>query len=424
MNRILLRNALILDMETIEVYKGEVIVDNNIIEYVGPAAKRGGTFTRTINCEGNLLMPGFKNVHTHSAMTFLRSYADDLPLKEWLYDFVFPKEANLQKGDVYHLSKVAYLEYLTSGVTTIFDMYYFPDEIVQSSIDFGMRTVVCGTISKHSGSTKVLEKEYNEYNNKHELISLKLGFHAEYTIDEKMLMELSKLSNKLKEPVFCHISETQNEVEGCKQRHSGLTPPEYLDSLGLFNYGGGGFHCTYFTENDIEIFKNRNCYAVTCPGSNAKLASGMAPVLNIHNKGVNVAIGTDGPASNNSLDMFKEMQLVCYKQKLLHNDPSVMDAEEVLKFATVNGAKMLGLDQTMYLKEGYLADIIMIDLSKPSMQPINNIVKNIVYSGGKDIVKMTMINGRILYYDGKFNLNESLDVIYKNAQEVSERLKK
>ena len=198
-----------------------------------------------------------------------------------------------------------------------------------------------------------------------------------------------------------------------------MTPTVFLDSLGLFDFGGGGYHCCHMSDEDIEIFKKRSLTAVTNPGSNTKLASGIAPVKRFLDEGINVAIGTDGPSSNNCLDMFREMFLVTGLAKLREKDASVVNGMEVLKMATVNGAKAMGLD---VLAEGKEADLIMIDLKQPNMQPINDIPNNLVYSGSKQNVKLTMIHGSILYEDGKFNVGMTPGEIYKAAGAIQKRL--
>ncbi len=421
--RILFEDAQILAMNDKPIVRGDLVIDGNRIVYIGPSGKKHGPFERVIVCDGNVLMPGFKNAHNHSAMTFLRSYADDLSLRDWLYNWVFPIEAKLQPEDVYHLTKVALAEYLTSGITANFDMYYFPKEIARASEDFGMRSIILGTPTSFKESISSLRDNYLSINGKSELVSFRLGFHAEYTSTNEMLTSLSELSHELKAPVFTHISETQNEVNGCIERH-GDTPAVYFEKLGLFDYGGGGFHGVFLTDEDMEIFKRRNLHLVTCPSSNTKLASGIAPIQKFLDYGLNLSIGTDGPASNNCLDFFREMFLVTGLSKLKTMDPTSLDGYQVLKMATVGGSKALGLDQADTLEVGKLADIIMIDLKRPNMQPINNIEKNIVYSGSKENIKMTMINGRILYEDGKFYLNEPIEEIYARAQEVTDRIKK
>ena len=227
--------------------------------------------------------------------------------------------------------------------------------------------------------------------------------------------------HKYKAPLFTHISETRTETDECLERY-GMTPPQFLDSLGLFDYGGGGYHCVYFTEEDMDLFAKKGLHIITNPGSNTKLASGVAPITRFLEKGINVGIGTDGASSNNCLDMFREMFLTTGLAKLKEKDASAVDAEEVLKMATVNGAKAMGLTDCDILAEGKKADIIMIDLHQPNMQPLNNIAKNIVYSGSKQNVKMTMIDGRILYYDGRFLCCDDVEALYAKANEIIARL--
>ena len=421
--RIRFINALILTMEDNRpLFNGEIHVKDGRIVYVGPSLDLDEPFDRIINAEGNLLMPGFKNVHTHSPMTFLRSYADDLPLFEWLHEAVFPLEDKLQPGDQYVLAKVAFAEYLTSGITLCFDMYYSPLETARSAIDVGFRAALVGTVTQYKESVEEMKAAYHTINKMHPLVSYHLGFHAEYTSTPEILKELAKAAHELKAPIWSHISETKQEVEDCIKRH-GVTPAVYIDNLGLYKYGGGGFHGVHFTDADFAVYKKRNLSIVTNPSANTKLASGIAPIKRYLDEGINIGIGTDGPASNNALDFFKEMWLVTGLAKLREMDASVVDAYDVLKMATVNGATLLNMLDARYLSEGSVADIIMIDLHQPNMQPINNIEKNIVYSGSKANVLMTMINGKVLYENGQFFLDEPIEEIYRKAQEITNRLK-
>lgn len=427
-----LYNARILTMEEgRNVFLGEIWVKNERIIYVGEGRDIDEvyrklqiscmTWDREIDCEGNLLMPGFKNAHTHSGMTLLRSYADDLPLGEWLNQQVFPVEARLSEQDIYELTKLAVLEYLTSGITAVFDMYLTPDSIYRAFDEMGMRGVQVGGVNNFSQSPELLEQWYLKLNDKSPLQSFKLGFHAEYTCSKELLMKISEIVHKYEAPVYTHMAETASEVEGCKERY-GMTPMAFLDSLGIFDFGGGGYHCVHVTDEDIAIMKKRGLYAVSNPGSNTKLASGIAPITKFLESGVPVALGTDGPASNNCLDMFREMFLVTGLAKLKENDASAVDALEVLKMATVNGAKAMGLFDADVLAEGKLSDLIMIDLNQPNMQPLNNIAKNIVYSGSKANVKMTMIHGKILYENGTFYTEEKPEEIYKKANDIVNKL--
>lgn len=418
-------NARILAMDKdVAVRQGEVWVEGNRITYVGigPSEKIAPVWEREIDAEGNLIMPGFANAHTHSAMTFLRSYADDLPLQEWLEQQVFPMEAKLTGEDIYELSRLAILEYLTSGITSNFDMYFQPEMIAKASVDCGFRTVMVSSLNNFTSSLEEMEQEYVKYNHYHELIRYHLGFHAEYTTSEELLKGVAALAKKYQAPVFTHNSETFREVEECKERH-GMTPTAYLDSLGMFRYGGGGYHCVYMTDEDIRIFKERGMTAVTNPGSNTKLSSGIAPVSQMLREGVSLAIGTDGPASNNCLDMFREMFLVTGLAKLRERDASAVPAEEVLKMAVSGGASAMGLKDCGSLAEGKLADLIVVDLKQPNMQPVNNIVKNLVYSGSKQNVKLTMVNGRILYENGRFFVGAEPEEIYEKANRIIGRMK-
>ena len=423
-----LYNARILSMEeNRDIFFGEVWVKKDRIVYAGDGTDTDSIYQklqipcmiwdREIDCEGNLLMPGFKDAHTHSGMTLLRSYADDLPLNDWLNQQVFPVEAKLTDEDIYELTKLAVLEYLTSGITAVFDMYLTPYSIYKAFDEMGMRGVQVGGVNNFSQSPELLEEYYLNLNGKSPLQSFMLGFHAEYTCSQELLMKISEIAHKYKAPVFTHLSETKAEVEGCRERY-GMTPVAFLDSLGMFDYGGGGYHCVHVTEEDIAIMKKRGMYAVSNPGSNTKLASGIAPITQFLEEGVPVALGTDGPASNNCLDMFREMFLVTGLAKLKEEDAAAVDAMEVLKMATVNGAHAMGLGEADVIAEGKLADLIMIDLKTPNMQPLNNIAKNIVYSGSKINVKMTMIGGRILYENGSFLIDEKPEDICEKANEI------
>ena len=410
-------NGLVLNKD-FEIESTDVYVDGGKIVKIGESDIKAD---RIYDLNGNLLMPSFKNAHTHSAMTFGRSFADDLPLSSWLNDKIFPLEAKLNGDDIYKLSKLAFLEYLTSGITACFDMYYFPEKMAKASVDFGFRTVMCGAVNNFKESVEKLEEYYNKYNNYDELVSYKLCFHAEYTTSKEIIKGISQLAEKYSAPVFMHSSETKSEVEGCIERY-GKSPTTLFDELGLFNYGGGAYHSVWVDDNDLEIYKKRGIWAVINAGSNCKLASGVAPVSKMMDLGINLAVGTDGPASNNALDMFREMYLIAATQKINDCDAASTDANEILKAATIGSAHCMGLDECDVIDEGKTADLIVIDMHRPNMQPINNITKNIVYSGSKENVKMTMINGKILYENGEF-INTDIERIYSEAQAVIDRIK-
>ena len=388
-------------MKDDKITEGELWTDNDKISYIGPAKDKAGiTFEREIDCKGNLLMPGLKNAHTHSAMTFSRSLADEYCLNDWLHKAIFPREAKLTPDHVYWFAKLAYADYLSGGITSCFDMYFHKYENAKAAVETGFRHVFCGAANDFGGF-EALEQNYIDLNDYDPLVSFIYGFHAEYTTCEDNLKFMSDLAHKYKAPVFTHISETFEEVEGCKERY-GVTPAVLFDKLGIFDFGGGGFHCVWFTDEDREIFMRRDLWSVFNACSNLKLASGITPVHKFIEKDMKIAIGTDGAGSNNALSMFREMYLDCVLSNVETKNAAAVDPYTILKAGTTGGALCMGLKDCDVLDVGKKADLIMIDMNIPSMQPENNIVRNLVYSGDNSIVKMTMIDGKILYEDGKF----------------------
>lgn len=413
-----------------ECIDGELWVKGTEICYIGDGKDVSSVckgddviiWDREIDASGKLLMSGFKNAHTHTAMTFLRSFADDLPLQSWLFDQVFPREGQLTEDDCYWLNILGIMEYLTSGITSNFDMYFFPPVDAKASMDTGFRTVQTSGLNNFGGTVELMEENYHIVNEMSELTSFIVGFHAEYTTSMELMEGVAGLAQKLKSPVFLHNSETKSEVEECKGRW-GKTPTQLTDELGMYHYGGGGYHCVWMDEKDFEIFKKRGLTAVTNPASNLKLASGIAPIGRYLQEGIPVAIGTDGPASNNCLDMFREMFLTTALAKVRENDAAAVPAGEVLYMATTAGARAMGLSDCDDLAVGKKADLILLDLKQPNMQPMNNIVKNIVYSGSKQNVTLTMVNGQILYEDMKFNIGFDPEEIYAKANAIIGRMK-
>ena len=423
-----LYHARVLTMESDrEWFEGEVWITDDTIEkvVVGEALAETEHFDQQIDCMGNLLMPGFKNCHAHGPMTFLRSFADDLPLQEWLNTMIFPAEAKLRPEDIYVLMQLAILEYIRGGITTSFEMYFHPEMIAKACIDMKYRVVLSGTVfgdeNNVDSAIETLEKDYKTFYQCHSLVDYRLGFHSEYSCCRELLEKIAILGRELNAPVYMHNSETSREVEECIARH-GMTPIQLMDHVGMFEYGGAGHHLLYTDDKDCEIMKKKGIYAVTNPSSNLKLASGIAPIKKYLECGIPVAIGTDGPASNNSLNFFKEMYLTATLQKVKYQDAAAISPMDVLRMATYNGAHLLGLKQCDMLAEGKQADIIMIDLLKPNMQPMNHLMNNLVYSGSNDNVIMTMIAGNILYVNGRFCEGLNPLAIYEKANCIIRRI--
>jgi 5-methylthioadenosine/S-adenosylhomocysteine deaminase len=299
-------------------------------------------------------------------------------------------------------------------------MYFHKEDNARAAVETGFRHVFCGAANDFGGFDD-LERFYNELNSYDPLISFIYGFHAEYTTCEDNLKFMSELAHKYKAPVFAHISETAEEVAGCKERY-GVTPAVLFEKLGIYDFGGGGFHCVWFSDEDMEIFKKRGLWSVFNACSNLKLASGITPVYKFIEKDMNIAVGTDGAGSNNALSMFREMYLDTVLSNVETKNAAAVEPFKILKAATSGGALCMGLNDCDVLSAGKKADIIMIDMHQPNMQPENNIVKNIVYSGSKKNVKMTMIGGKILYAEGRYNIGESPERIYENCNRIAERI--
>lgn len=419
-----LHNARIMPMFSpgdCSIVEGELWTDGGRISYVGPPREDMPAFEREIDLGGDLIIPGFKDAHTHNPMVFLRSFADGLPLHDWLFQQVFPREARLFPEAIYALTRLAVLELLSGGVTAAFDMYFYRDAYVQAVIDSGFRSILCGAVAAGDADWSVAARDFEKYNAMGPLVGYRLGFHAEYTASEELLRYISELAHTYKAEVWTHNSETKSEYEGCIERH-GMSPTRYFDQLGLFDYGGGGFHCVWFDEGDMRIFRDRGLWAVTCPASNAKLASGVAPLSEFMDMGINLAIGTDGASSNNALDMFREMYLACVLQKLRREDAAACPAGDILYAACSGGARAMGLPDCDSLAPGKWADLAVIDLSRPSMRPILAPAQNLVYSGSKDCVRLTMVAGRILYENGEFHVGDSVEHIIAEAEKYTKEL--
>ena len=415
-------NGYVLAMDDfMEPEKKEVWVDGDTILHVGASDPRDlPVFEREIDLHGDLVMPSFKNAHAHSGMTFLRSYADDLPLQKWLFDKVIPCEQKLTPEDIYDLTRLGFLESIRSGITASMEMYYHRPSIAQAGVDMGYRTVLAGG---HAAGDDIGMAEQTLFMARRmgPLISYIPGCHSEYLADPDTLMAMQNFVSDYQLPFFSHNAETKKEVEECIERN-GMTPTQLFEEYGLYENGGGGYHCVWMTEEDLQIFARRGLWAVTCPCSNAKLASGIAPIVKMQKMGINLAIGTDGPASNNGLDMFREMYLCTVLQKLQENDAAACDANSVLRMACTGSARAMGLPDCDNLTFGKKADFIVISMKEANMFPINNVSKNLVYSGTPANVRMTVINGRIVYEDGEFHVGDSAEEICRRAQRAADRL--
>lgn len=388
------------------IKNGAVAVSGSRITAVGPAEeieREHGNGARILQTGQGLVMPGLVNSHTHVSMTCLRGLADDLPLMTWLNEHIFPAEATLDGEKVYWGALLGCAEMILSGTTCFCDMYLFEDRVARAVETAGLRALVgevlydfpspnYGPIEEGLRFTERLIETYRG----HETVRIAVEPHAPYTCSPDMLRSCRDLAEKHHVPLIIHLSENREEVETIIERY-GTTPSRHLDNLGLLTPNLIADHCVILDPEEIELLAGRGVSVIHNPRSNMKLASGVAPVTALLQAGARVALGTDGPASNNNLDVFGEMDAAAKLEKVHRLDPTVMSAETVLDMATINGAVALGWgDELGRLAPGCLADMIVIDLDKPHLTPMYNPVSHLVYSAtGADVVH-SVVHGRIL----------------------------
>ena len=381
---------------------------------------------KVIDGRHKLVMPGLINTHTHSAMTILRNYADDLPLKEWLFDHIFPIEAKLTEEDVYWGTMLAIAEMIKSGTTTIADMYLFMDKVAQAVSETGMRAGISKGPLKFSNmqwdANSVVDYHKRWHNSANQKIKVHIEVHSVYMFNRQSLIDAAKLAKELNTGIFIHILETKNENQECIKKY-GKGVVEICAETGIFDVPVIAAHCVHATGEDIKILKSYGVNVSHNPTSNLKLGSGIANVPEMLSQGVNVSLGTDGTASNNNLDMFEEINLAALIHKGTNLDSALINARQAILMATINGAKALGADNEIgSIRPGNKADLIVLDIDKPHFWPTNNPFSAIAYSAGGQDVSAVIIDGEILMDKGqllaideekiKFNVNE----IWKSLQ--------
>jgi 5-methylthioadenosine/S-adenosylhomocysteine deaminase len=397
------------------------IEENRIVELGSPRLEAD----IVIAGEGQAVLPGLINTHTHAAMTLFRGYADDMELFDWLSKKIWPLEVKLTKDDVYWGTRLACLEMIKSGTTCFNDMYWHMLSAARAVEDAGIRGVISGVVFDNFDPNKA-EKEMTR--SIQEISELKsttsnriipsYGPHAVYTVSNDLLMSIAERAKKEGILLHIHLAETEKENADYQERY-GKRPVILLDDLGFFGSNVVLAHGVWFTEEEIKILGNNNVKISHNPTSNMKLAVGNAiQYERMKSAGIIVSLGTDGCASNNNLDMFESMKIATLLQKFNTNNQTVMPADDVFKMATVNGAESLGLDAGA-ISEGALADILLIDLKHPSMVPNHDLVSNIVYSGTGSIVKTTICDGKVLMLD---RVVEGEDDVIAKCQEHAERL--
>lgn len=357
---------------------------------------------------GKVLIPGLQNTHTHIAMTALRGYADDQTLTEWLFNNILPAEAKMNGELVYHAARLGILEALSTGTTSICDMYFHSPEIARAARELGIRAHVGNppfelgdTFNMEDRSVSETEQLIRDYAND-PLITPTIGVHAIHNSNAAVWKWVNEMAEQHHLPVVLHLSETMPDVESSLNKY-GKTPTVALRDSGMLRFPVTAAHCVHLTDEDIAIMKEYGLSVASCPVSNLKLASGIAPLCKLKEAGVNITLATDGVASNNNFDLFEEMKLSVLLQKNLTGDASALSAWDALTFATVNGNIAMGRgDRCGKLLPGYEADIVMLDFTAPHLNPCHNVVSHVVYAAHGSDVELTMVRGQLLYENRAF----------------------
>lgn len=437
---VMIRNTLVvtMDSEARVIDNGAVAVRGNLIAGVGKTKDLDAAFTasRVIDGRRKLVMPGLINTHTHSPMTIYRGFADDLPLKNWLYDYIFPTESTFTSPEnVRAGTRLAIAEMLLSGTTTFNDMYYYMNEMASVVDQVGIRAVLSESLIDFSAPNSPspseglsnIERLIREWEG-HPRLRIGVGVHSPYTVSPHWMKRGKELADRHGLLYNVHLAETRWEFDHIQEKF-GHSPAKHLYHTGVLDQNVVAAHGVHLTDEDIRLLADHGVGVAHNPQCNMKLASGVARIPELLKAGVKIGIGTDGVASNNDLDLFDEMRTMAFMHKLNSGDPTVISAREALEMATMGGARLLGLDKEVgSLENGKKADLIMLDMNQPHAHPVYNIYSLIVYSLRGSDVQHVMVDGRWLLYDRKLcsldlgRLYEKVEGIAGKIREEAKRL--
>jgi len=428
---LIIKNGTILTMDSKNsiLENGFLAIRGNSISHIGTGDMPSIKADKIIDAKGGLVLPGLVNGHTHAAMTLFRGLADDLPLMQWLENYIFPAERNMDAEFVYTGTQLALAEMILSGTTTFCDMYLFEEEVAKAAKKAGVRCLAgevlydfpspnYGSVENGLEYTESLIQKWRD----DPIVSIAVEPHSLFTCSPELLMASNELALKHRVPLIIHVAETLNEVSEIKRKYA-KTPIEHLDSLGLLGAHLIADHCVHLGQSEITKMAEHGVKVVHNPESNMKLASGIAPIPELIKQGVTVGLGTDGCASNNNLDLFSEMDTAAKLHKVHAMDPTAVDAVTVLRMATIEGARALGLqDITGSLEIGKKADVIVIDTHKPHLTPMYNATSHLVYAASGNDVTHSVINGKLVMEDRKL-LTLDLDEVIAHSREKSVQVK-
>ena len=409
--KLLFKNAILLKEAGFGSDPLQVSVIEDRIAYIGPDVPPEDEFDRVIDCRENLIMPAFYNAHCHAAMTLFRGYGEDLPLQRWLNEKILPAEEKLNFRSVYFGTKLAIAEMLKNGIVSFTDMYMFEEATAEAVLETGIKANIARCIvsfeddmraqedARFEEAVRLAEQYHGAADGR---LKVDMALHAEYTNRDATCRYVAEYAKEHGLRMQLHASETMLEHEQCIARRGGLTPIGYFNSLGVLDVPTSAAHCVYVTDDDLAIMKEKGVFAVHNPTSNLKLGSGIMPLPRMINAGVTVALGTDGVASNNSLDILKEMQLAAILHKGINCDPTVTTAEMMPPMATRNGALSQGREDCGKIEVGAKADLILVDMGAINHIPTYDTTVSLCYSTNNSNVLLTMCDGRILYENGAY----------------------
>jgi 5-methylthioadenosine/S-adenosylhomocysteine deaminase len=430
---ILITGGTVVTMAGPNLERGSVVIRGGEIIAVGPSSEidRQYSAKTVIRAGGMAVVPGFVNAHTHVPMVLFRGIADDLDLMDWLQNYIFPAEAkNVDREFVKWGTRLGAAEMIRSGTTTYADMYYFESDIARETKAAGLRGVLGETVldfpapdNKTWDAAMAFMRKYAAEWKGDRLITPAVAPHAPYTVSADHLKQVRALATELGIPILIHVSETKNELKQIAEQHDNMTPGAYLDSLGFLGDDVLAAHGVWLTPDEIKTFAAKKVGVAHCPESNMMLASGVAPVVDLVKAGVDVGLGTDGPAgSNNNLDMVEEMASASRLQKVTRGDPKAVTARELLRLATIGGAQALGLgDKIGTLERGKRADVVIVDLQQAKTQPVYSVESAIVYAASGSSVVTTICDGKILLRHGQVLTVDEKQAIAK-AKEYRDKI--
>lgn len=424
---LLIKNCTLISMdekrEKIEE-KMDILIEDNKISKIGKNLQVEEN-VKVINANGKVAMPGLINTHSHISMSVFRETVDGYKTQDWLEKEIWPREDKLTAEDIYWATKLSCIEMIKTGSTTINDMYFFTNEIIKAALESGIRMQTTRTLMGYDKNDESRLNELKELLNKYkeeDTISFNVGIHGLYTSNEEYVKKCVEFAKQENLPIHIHFCENAQEREDIKREYKVENPSEVIDR-DFKNIHNILAHCVKLEEKDLEILSNTNSYISHCPVSNLKLGCGIAPINKMLEKRINVSLGTDGQGSGSNLDMFETMKYTALLQKGINENPQLLDAYEVLKMATINGAKALKLDEKIgTISENKEADIILIDLSEVITQPINNIFAEIVYNVKGNNVDTTIINGKVLMENKIINIDEQETI--NKCKDIIERISK